>query len=58
MAQDRTGPGFGPVQDAYDVERRAFRIRDLEEDPDAPDDDLVLVAGVLYDANTGEEVPS
>jgi hypothetical protein len=27
----------------------------LDEDPDAPDDGLVLVAGVLYNAKTGEE---
>ena len=25
MAQDRTGPGFGPSQDPYDVERREMR---------------------------------
>lgn len=33
----------------------AGRFADLEEDPDPPDDGLVLVAGVLYDAETGEE---
>lgn len=31
------------------------RLAELEEDPDAPDDGKVLVAGILYDAETGEE---
>lgn len=34
---------------------RAGRFAGLEEDPDAPRDGKVLVAGVLYDAETGEE---
>lgn len=41
--------------DAADGIEGASRLADLEEDPDAPDDGLVLVAGVLYDAETGEE---
>jgi hypothetical protein len=32
-----------------------FRFGSLEEDPDAPADGKVLVAGALYDAETGEE---
>jgi hypothetical protein len=39
-------------QDEYRVEAR---LATLEEDPDAPDDGKVLIAGVLYDAETGEE---
>lgn len=33
----------------------AARFAHLEEDPDAPDDGKVLVAGILYNAETGEE---
>lgn len=37
------------------VLNKPARFAVLEEDPDAPDDGQVLVAGVLYDAETGEE---
>ena len=37
------------------TKENAPRHDDLEEDPDAPDDGKVLVAGVLYDRETGME---
>lgn len=41
--------------DAPVLRRGRPDLLELEEDPDAPDDGKVLIAGVLYDAETGEE---
>lgn len=41
--------------DAYFPGQPIGRLSHMDEDPDPPDDGLILVAGVLYDAETGEE---
>jgi len=60
----RQGSDFTEPEDIEGVERTIVILNDLimrltaddlEEDPDAPDDGKMLIAGILYDRETGME---